>query len=183
MYDRNGLQLAASNDPKTKNSYRMTSVDLKERKYFAYARASRPKGQMQWSMFKIAGFNDPRDAAFVAQEFEKQHKSEYIRELVTDGLFYKYAKEFAQNIDIPEWKYPAEGYLIEDHLNDYGYKVNRVDSARDALVEAIKVFGLKPPSLKEVPNLIAAVEKNYEEGMSYREAARNVMNVKENEHA
>lgn len=180
MYDRNGLQLSASNDSKTLNSYRLTAVDMTHKKYNAYARASRPKGNMQWSMFKIGNlFEDARDAAFVAQEFEKEYTQEQVRTMVTDGVFYDVAREFVENLDIPEWQYPAEGLTIEDITNDYGYKVNRVDNAREALVEAISVFNKKTPPLKEAKVLINKVNKLYNGGLSYREAARIALGIKE----
>lgn len=177
MYDRNGLQLSTAN-AETLNSYRLTAVDLKVRKYSAYARASRPKGNLQWSMFKVGKlFDDPRDAAYIAQEFEKQYTQDQVRTMVTDETFYDVARDFVENIEIPKWDYPAEGLLIEDILNDYGYKVNRVDNAREALVEAINVFGLTTPPLKKGKELINTVNKYYETGMTYREAARKTMNV------
>lgn len=177
MYDRNGLQLTTANT-ETLNTYRLTAVDLTIRKYSAYARASSPKGNMQWSMFKIGSlFDDPRDAAFVAQEFEKQYDKDTVRQMVTDGTFYDIAREFKKNIEIPEWKFPAEGLLVEDILNDHGYKTNYVPDSKTALQEVIKVFGLKVPALKEVPAIVKKVEVLYNEGFTYREAARQVMGV------
>jgi hypothetical protein len=181
MYDRNGLQLSTAK-ANTLNSYRLTAVDLKNKKYAAYARASKPKGNMQWSMFNIGNlYKDPRDAAYVAQEFEKIYNPDQVRQMVTDGVFYDVAREFVENTDIPDWQFPAEGILIEDILNDYGYKNNYVSDAKSALQEAVKVFGIKVPSLKEIPSLISQVENLYKDGCSYREAARKVMNVNEGE--
>jgi len=172
MYDRNGLQLSPADN--TLNSYRNTSVDLKRGVYNAYARAAY-RGKNVWSMYTIGKFKDPRDAAFVAQEFEQTHDKEFVRQMTTDGLWAEYAKEFAEKIDIPVWSFPAEGLLIEDIKNDYGYKQNYVSDAKAALVEALKVFGVTPPALKEVPSFIKKVEKYYEMGLSYREAAKKVI--------
>jgi hypothetical protein len=181
MYDRNGLQLSTAT-AETLNSYRLTSVDLATKKYSAYAQASRPKGQNQWSMFHIGTqFKDPRDAAFIAQEFEKAYNKDQVRQMHTDGILYDVGREFVANTEIPEWQYPAEGLLIEDILNDYGYKQNYVPDSKSALREVIAVFKLKPPVLKEVKGLVDQVEKLYNKGMTYREAARKVMNVNEEE--
>jgi hypothetical protein len=178
MYDRNGLQLSTAK-AETLNTYRLTSVDLTTKKYTAYARASRPGGNNQWSMFKIGNqFKDPRDAAYVAQEFEKQYTHEQVRQMYTDGTFYDIGREFVQNLEIPEWNYPAEGLLVEDILNDYGYKQNYVPDAKTALREAISVFGIKPPSIKDIPGLVKKVETLYNEGATYREAAMKVLNIK-----
>ena len=177
MYDRNGLQLSTA-AAETLNTYRLTSVDLTTKKYTAYARASRPKGNDQWSMFKIGNqFKDPRDAAYVAQEFEKQYNHDQARQMYTDGVFYDVAREFVKTLDIPVWKYPAEGLLIEDILNDYGYKQNYVPDAKSALREAISVFGIKPPSIKDIPALVKKVETFYADGMTYRESAIKALNI------
>jgi len=178
MYDRNGLQLSTAQS-ETLNTYRLTAVDLKTRKYNAYAQASRPKGQNQWAMFHIGTqFKDPRDAAFIAQEFEKVYDKDQVRRMHTDGIFYEVAREFISKTEIPEWKYKAEGLLVEDILNDYGYKHNYVPDSKTALREVISVFGLKTPKLKEVKQLVEQVETLYNQGMTYREAARKVMNIK-----
>ena len=180
MYDRNGLQLSNA-AAETLNTYRLTTVDLTTRKYSAYARASRPKGQMQWSMFKIgAQFKDPRDAAFIAQEFEKVYTHDQVRQMYTDGVFYEVAREFVKNTEIPEWQYPAEGLLVEDILNDYGYKQNYVPDSKTALREAIAVFGMKPPSLKEIPILVKKVQELYDQGLTYRQAAMQVLGAEVN---
>lgn len=174
MYDRNGLQLTPIKRNNL-NSYRLTAVDLTERKYSAYARAYTNQKNV-WSMYKIGSlYDDPRDAAFVAQEFEKVYDSHKVRQMVTDGIFYETARQYAKNVEIPEWEFPAEGLLIEDILNDYGYEANRVEDAKSALVEAYKVFQIKPPALKEVPALVKKVEEYFAKGMSYRQAARKVV--------
>ena len=170
MYDRNGLQLSPVAE--TMNSYRLTAVDLKNRKYSAYAMASRPKGPNQWAMFPSGTqFKDPRDAAYVAQEFEKHYSKEQVRQMHTDGVLHQVTLEFVENTEIPEWGFPAEGLLIEDILNDYGYKQNRVSSPVEALKEAIKVTGCNTPPLKKVNTLVSAVQEKYDSGFSYREAA------------
>jgi hypothetical protein len=179
QYDRNGLQL--SSIAKSRNAYLHTAVDINRKKYAAYAQASRPLGAQQWAMFPIGFFDDPRDAAFVAQSFQDKYNRDNIRQMVEDGEFNQVASDFVKNLDIPEWKYPAEGILIEDILCDYGYKNNIVPDAKVALREVITVFELKTPPLKDVKGLIDQVEKLYKSGMTYRESARIVMNIKEKE--
>lgn len=175
MYDRNGLQLSPVSE--TLNSYRLTAVDTKAKHYTAYAQAKRTQGNSQWAMFTIGKFKDPRDAAYVAQEFEKQSSKEQVRQMVIDNTFQDVAKDFLAKTEIPEWEFPAEGLLIEDILGDYGYKTNYVENAKAALREVISVFGIKPPSLKEVGKIVAKVEEMYKSGKSYREAARLAMGV------
>lgn len=180
MFDRNGLQLSPMGT-ETLNTYRLTSVDLTTKKYNAYARASTPNGNKQWSMFKIGTqFKDPRDAAFIAQEFEKCYSHEQVRQMHTDGTFYEIAREFSEAQDIPEWKYPAEGLLVEDILNDYGYKQNYVSDAKSALREAIQIFKVKVPNLKEIPELVKSVEVLYEKGITYRDAAAFTLGIERN---
>jgi len=178
-YDRNGLKLSPVSN--SLNSYLHTAVNLNNKKYAAYAQASRPNGQNQWAMFKIGFFEDPRDAAFVAQSFQNKYTRENIRQMVTDNIFDEIVSEFMETIEIPEWVYPPEGILMEDIISDYGYKKNRVSDAKDALREVISVFGLKPPPLKDVKNIVSDVEALYKKGMTYREAARKIMNVNEGE--
>ena len=181
MYDRNGLQLSTAK-ANTLNTYRLTAVDLNNKKYAPYARASKPKGNLQWSVFNIGTlYKDPRDAAYIAQEFEKLYNPDQVREMVTDGVFYDVARDFVESTEIPEWQFPAEGLLIEDILNDFGYKQNYVSDSKSALREVISVFGLKAPSLKDINGLVAKVEELYNEGASYRQAAKIVMNVTDKE--
>lgn len=175
MYDRNGLQLSTART-ETLNTYRMTSVDLTTKKYRAYARSGSPNPN-KWTMHDIGRYNDPRDAAHVAQEFEKQYTKDQVSQMVLDGAFSEIAKVFRETIDIPEWKYPAEGLLIEDILNDYGYEKNYVLDAKEALREVIKVFNLKAPNLNDIKTLVETVEKLYQTGISYRTAAKQTMGV------
>lgn len=177
MFDRNGLQLTTAQS-NTMNTYRLTAVDLTIKKYSACAYASKPKGKSQWAMFKIGTmFKDPRDAAYIAQEFSKQYTPEQIRQMVTDDTFKEVSNQFVEDTEIPDWKFPAEGLLVEDILNDYGYKTNYVPDSKAALREVINVFGLETPALKKVPGLVAEVEALYNKGVTYREAARQVMGV------
>jgi hypothetical protein len=97
--------------------------------------------------------------------------------MITDCTFDDVCVEFLCEIEIPEWEYAAEGMLIEDITNDYGYRQNYVNNASEALKEAISVFKLKTPDLKSAKKLIDLVEKKYKEGISYREAAKNVLGV------
>jgi hypothetical protein len=172
MYDRNGLELTPQAD--TMNTYKLTTVELNKRKYGAYARARETRNG-EWTMFKIGYFADPRDAAYIAQKFAEEFDQDRVRQLVTDRQFDEMAALFVATTEIPEWKYPAEGMLIEDILNDYGYKRNRVLDAREALVEAIKLFGKRAPALNMVKDYIARVDQLYKAGKSYREAAREVV--------
>jgi hypothetical protein len=174
MYDHNGLELTPMAE--TMNSYKMTNVNLTRKKFAAYARAT-AKHAKEMSMFDIAYFDDPRDAAFIAQEFAKKFSKETVRSMVTDGTFKETAKEFAQNLEIPEWKYQAEGFSIEELLNGgyEEYKKNYAATAKDALVEAIKVLGKKTPDLKTSKIIIEKVENLYKTGMNYRDAAYIIM--------
>lgn len=170
-YDLNGLQLTPAAD--TMNTYRLTAVNLREQKFSAYA-ASRPSHKDEWSMHRIGLYSDPRDAAFVAQEFEKCYNKDQVRVLVKDGIFNEVAKEFRENLEIPEWQYPAEGLTIEEMLGG-SYTRNYVDNARDALVEVIKVSGAKAPPLAQTKTLMARVEELVRGGITYRMAARQVI--------
>jgi hypothetical protein len=174
-YDRNGLEFSTIAD--TMNSYRYTAVDVKCKKYVAYAQAARPKGNNQWAMFPIAEYDDPRDAAYVGQTFATKYSRDEIRQMVTDETFRDSCKKFIADIEIPVWQYPAEGLLIEDITNDYGYKQNYVNSATEALKEAIAIFKMKIPDLKSAKVLVNLVETKYKEGMSYRDAAKVALGV------
>jgi hypothetical protein len=176
MYDRNGLKLAASHGD-TLNSYYKTSVDTYAKSYKALAYATRTKGNNQWAMFEIGGYDDPRDAAYAASIFEAEYSRETVRSLVSDGGFKEVAIEFRKKLEIPEWKYPAEGLLIEDILGENSYKTNHVSDARAALLEIIKLKKLPAPNLKKAKEMIDAVQAEYEKGVTYREAARMVMGI------
>lgn len=176
-YDRNGLQLSPVKH--SMNAYRLTSVDVTNKKFDAYINVVWDDPS-RYKMHEIGSYKDPRDAAYVAQEFEKIHFSDersksYVKDLINEGKFAAFAREFRQSIEIPEWQYPAEGLDMEDITNDYGYKQNRVEDARQALIECIKVFNLTPPPLNQAKNLIAKVEGLYKKGKGYREAAKLVM--------
>lgn len=172
-YDKNGLQLSPVAE--TRNTYRRTAVDMTQRKFSAYA-ASRPTRLNEWAMHTIGLYKDPRDAAYVAQEFEKLYDKVAVRQMIIDDTFTEVAKEFRENIDIPEWKFEAEGLTIEEMLGETGYKRNYVDNARDALIEALHVAGIKTPALKEAKLMMAAVEKLVSKnGMTYRRAAKKVV--------
>jgi len=175
MYDRNGLQLTAQSN--TLNSYRLTAVSLKVKKYSAYARADRTKGNLEWTMFSIGLFNDPRDAAFVAGEFEKTYTKEQIRQMINDETFRETCNEFKTGLDIPVWQFPAEGLLIHDILSDYKYDRNYVADAKEALREVIKTFKLQVPAMSAIAALVAKVETIYSTGKTYREAAKIAMEM------
>lgn len=170
-YDMNGLQLTSVSE--SKNSYRLTAVDLKQKKIAAYA-ASKPPHQNVWSMHNIGLYKDPRDAAYVAQEFEKLHDKIAVRQMVVDGTFYDIAREFRDNIGIPEWKYPAEGMTIDEMLGGE-YKMNYVNNARDALLEAMRVANIKAPAVQRAKEMMISVETLVRSGITYREAARQVV--------
>jgi hypothetical protein len=175
MYDRNGLELSPVAE--TFNSYRLTAINMSKRKYTAYAQASRDRGEKQWSMFNIADFDDPRDAAFVAQEFAKLYDRYQIRQMVTDGSFREVCKEFLSNLEIPEWQFPAEGLSFEDITGDYGYRQNYVSDARQAVLEVIRMYQMPTLDLAAAKQKIAEVEKFYARGLTLREAAKFVMGV------
>lgn len=170
-FDRNGLELTPAAD--TLNAYRLTAVNTKTKKFSAYAAGTR-KSNQEFNMFNIGYYDDPRDAAYVAQEFEKKVSKSQVREMATDGTFAEFAKDFRSNIEIPEWVYPAEGMSIDEMLNTT-YKRNYVVTAREALVEAIKVFNKPVPSLKDAAAMIKKVEAFVKEGMTLRAAAAKVI--------
>lgn len=171
MYDRNGLELSPIQD--SLNAYKFTAVNTNTRNYSAYAQATRGKGV--YSMVTISKFDDPRDAAFVGQEFNKLYNVQQVYEMVVDKTFADVVKQYLEQLDIPEWQYPAEGLDWDDITGENGYKKNRVDNARDALVEALRIEGKTTPALPAAKKMIAEVEKLYNEGMSFREAAKKVV--------
>ena len=167
----NGLQLTPVYD--SKNSYRLTAVDLTQKKFAAYA-ASKPPHNNVWSMHTIGMYKDPRDAAYVAQEFEKVYTKEQVRQMIVDATFTETARDFRENIEIPEWRYRAEGMSIDEMIGG-NYKTNYVDNAKDALVEAIRVHGVKAPALAIAKKMMAEVENLVRQGMTYRYAAHKIV--------
>lgn len=170
-YDMNGLELSPVST--SMNAYRLTAIDMTNQKYAAYA-ASKPSKKNEWAMHPIGLFKDPRDAAFVAQEFAKVYDKQTVRVMITDGTFWEVAREFRESIEIPEWKYPAEG-LSFDEIVGGKYKTNYVNNAKDALVEAIKVFNVKPPVLAVAKKMMSDLEEMVKGGMTYREAAKKIV--------
>lgn len=170
-YDMNGLQLTSVSE--SKNSYRLTAVDLSQKKIAAYA-ASKPPHNNVWSMHKIGLYKDPRDAAFVAQEFEKKYDKSAVRQMIVDGTFYEIAREFRETIEIPEWKYPAEGMTIDEMIGGK-YKTNYVNNSRDALLEAIRIANIKVPPINKAKEMMNSVEDFVRSGITYREAAKKVV--------
>lgn len=173
-YDQNGLELTPVSN--SLNAYRLTAVDVTTQKYAAYA-ASKPTHKNEWSMHTIHLYKDPRDAAFVAQEFAKVYDKVAVRQMIIDGSFNQVAKEFRENLEIPEWKYQAEGLTFEDILGGK-YKTNYVNNAKDALVEALRVFNMKAPALKIATKMMAEVENLVKNGMTYRSAAAAIVGGK-----
>lgn len=171
MYDRNGLELTPSQV--SMNSYKFTAVNPKARNYSAYAQASRNRGL--YSMVTIAKFDDARDAAYVGQEFAKLYTNEQVYEMVLDKSFEDITKQFVENLDIPEWAYPAEGLDWDDILGYDKSKKNHVFTSKDALVEALKETGKKPPSVVIARQMVAEVDALYNQGKSYRDAAKLVV--------
>lgn len=170
-YDLNGLELTPVSD--SLNAYRLTAVDTTNEKYSAYA-ASKPTHKNEWSMHTIGLYKDPRDAAYVAQEFAKLYDKVKVRQMIIDGTFTEVAREFRENIEIPEWKYPAEGLSFEDILGGK-YKTNYVNNAKDALLEAMRVFNIKAPALDAAKKMMAEVENLVRQGMTYRNAAHKIV--------
>jgi len=166
-YDRNGLQLSPKGE--THNAYRMTYVDFTRKKFAAYARGNETESHI--SIKRIGYFDDPRTAAFVAQEFEKKYDKVQVDYLIDSGTFVQTVVEFTGSIDIPEWQYPAEGMTKDDLDSEFVYKFNRVDNAREALVEAIQLTGVTVPPVKKAKLMIKEVENLYKLGISYRDAA------------
>lgn len=174
MYDHNGLELSPV-DSNTMNSYKFTAVDLTTKRYWAYARSDLWKIAKKFSMHNIHSYKDPRDAAFVGQEFNKAFSNEQVRELIRSGDFRDVVNEFLENLEIPVWKYPAEGLLIEDILNDYKFEKNYCDTAQEALREYFANFDGPRPALDKVKRMIARVEKYAKENFcGYRVAVKNI---------
>lgn len=175
-FDVNGLALTPMGD--TMNTYLYTAVLPKVRKYSAYANATPGGKQKIFGMQVIGIYDDPRDAAFVAQEFAALYDRHAVTEMVASGSFKEIADEFVENLDIPVWAYPAEGLSFEDLESDYTYTRNYVNTSVDALKEAIQVFSKKPPAVQKVKALVAEVETLVSTGKTYREAARHVVELR-----
>jgi hypothetical protein len=170
-YDHNGLELTSMGD--TMNTYKFTAVNLKEEKYSAYAQAKQ-SAKKEFSMHPMKLFKDPRDAAFVGQMFNKKYSKEQIAQMYLDGTFREIANKFIENLEIPEWQFSAEGLTVEE-IKGGGYNTNYVDNAREALVEAIRVLKTKTPDLKSAKSMMEKVEKLYKGGMTYRQAAHQIV--------
>lgn len=173
MYDRNGLELSPIQT--SLNAYKFTAVNVHSRNYTAYAQATRNKGI--YSMVTIAKFDDARNAAFVGQEFAKKFTEAQVYEMVIDKMFETIAADFVESLDIPVWQFPAEGLDWDDITGNDGTVKNRVDNSREALVEALKIAGKPTPALAKAKQLIAEVDKLYNQGMSFREAAKEVVKM------
>ena len=171
IYDQNGLQL--SEVAETMNAYRLTAVDKTVKKFVAYARAARSSND-EWSMYDLGFFKDPRDAAYAAQEFELLYTKEQIRQMVIDKVFYETARDYRETLEIPEWQYPAEGLDMDDILGG-SYKMNYVNNAREALVEALGVMNKKVPVLAIAKLMMNEVEKLVKNGTTYRNAAHKIV--------
>ena len=173
MYDHNGLELTPMSE--TMNSYKMTSVDLKRKRFCAYAQATQK--HKEFSMFSVSFHKDPRDAAFIGQEIAKKFSKDAVRSMMVDGTAKEILRGFAASLEIPEWKYQAEGFSIEELLNGGfdDYKKNYAATAKDALVEAIKLLRKKTPDLKTAKEILDKVEALYKSGLTYREAAKQVL--------
>lgn len=169
--DRNGLELTSVSD--SLNSYRLTAVNTKIKKIIAYAAGTR-KSNNEFNMFTIGQYDDPRDAAYVAQEFEKKVTKAEVRQMVVDGTFADFARKFRNDIEIPVWAYPAEGMSIDEMLGSV-YKRNYVETAREALVEALGIANKKAPALKEAAAMIKKVDDLVKTGLTLRQAAATVV--------
>lgn len=174
MYDKNGLALTPMGD--SKNSYLYTAMIMGTRKVSAYARVRKEKG-VNFLMASIGMFDDPRDAAFIAQEFAKAYNVDQTTQMKVDGTFREISKEFIKNTEIPEWQFPAEGLTFEELEGEGadGYMFNYVNNAKDALREVVQMFKLKAPAVKAIPALITKVEELVKGGETYRAAARKTM--------
>ena len=169
MYDNNGLELSQMND--TLNTYLYTAMNVKTRKVVAYA-PIRLNTTVKFGMITIGFFTDPRDAAFVAQSFNKLYTKEQSTQMSIDGTFREVAKDFIANLEIPEWEFEAEGLSFDDITGEgERYMFNYVNNARDALKEAVKKFNVKVPSLEVLKKLEAKVDALVKSGASYRAAA------------
>ena len=169
MYDRNGLELSPIQE--SLNAYKFTATNTKARNYSAYAQLTRNRGL--YSMATIGKYKDARDAAFVGQAFAKVFNEQQAYEMVLDKTFEEVAADFVSKLEIPEWKYPAEGLDWDDIHGSNGCK-NRVDNAKDALIEALKIMKKQTPALPKAKKMIEEVEALYQTGKSYRESAKIV---------
>jgi len=175
-YDLNGLELSEQIN-NTLSAYKHVAYDLTSRKYIPITH--RHQRGKSFNMLSIHhGMNTPLEAAFVAQRFNEEHDRDFVESLSVDGKFREYVKQFIADLEIPEFKYPPEGYLIEDYLNDYRLveaKQARCDDAKSALAYIIKQNELPVPPLKQVSKFVKKVETAYEGLNNWITAAEAVM--------
>ena len=178
MYDFNGLPLTQSVKANSLAAYLHTAMNMKIRKISAYAPIF-PNVQMKFAMVKIGLFEDPRDAAYVAMEFNKQYTKDQATQMVVDGTFNEIAKEFVENLEIPEWQHPAEGLSfdeIEGIPADYAMIYST--SAKDAINKVLKEKGLPVPKIEIAKKMISEVEKLHADtGVSYDLLARECLKM------
>lgn len=176
MFDFNGLPLTQSVKADSLAAYLHTTMNMKIRKFGAYAPIF-PNVQMKFSMASIGMFEDARDAAYVAMEFNAAYSKEQSTQMIIDGTFKEVAKEFIENLEIPEWKYPAEG-LTFDEIEGLpaDYKMIYSTSAKDAISKILKEFGLPVPKIEIAKKMISEVEKLHADtGVSYDLLARECL--------
>jgi hypothetical protein len=170
MEDRNGLTLSPVGE--TLNAYYLAHINMANKSFSASAQATEYRNNTSAS---IGNYKDPRDAAYVAQQFQESYSPEIVRTMLHDNMFRDTVASFLEYTDIPKWKYPAEGLDMDDLTGDHKYTKNYAPNAREALVEAIAVYDIAPPPLTEVKSLIDKVEKLYrDEDLTYRQAAAKI---------
>ena len=175
-YDHNGLELTRSKNDNTSTAYFRTSWNPISKKFQAnFYKAYR--GRSVNGTDVIREYEDARDAAFVAQEFDRMYTPEQNRLAETDGTIRQITADFVANLVIPTWQYPAEGFDREELINGSfgGYRTNYDSDAREALKEALRVFGKKPPTVDAAREYIKQVEVFHAKGMTYRQAAAQVI--------
>lgn len=105
--DRNGLFLSARAG-KTVNTYYLTALDRMLLKWQAYTRLSK-LNNTEMTLRSVGFYDDPRDAAYVAQAWQRKFSGDDVRKMVENDTFAEETRKFRDNLKIPKWMFPAEG--------------------------------------------------------------------------
>lgn len=179
-YDNNGLPLSpVAASAKSNNAYLYAHMDWTHRVYVARTPIHHNRVTRTPQAY-LGTYDDARDAAYVAMSFAELYPKDVATEMYMAGTFNDAAREFLENLEIPEWQYPSEQISFDEYENIEvaGYTTNRVEDARAAIVEAIKLFGVKTPKLEESKKMIARVEEMVKAGThNLRQAAKVVLGV------
>jgi hypothetical protein len=179
-YDFNGLPLSPVTDSaNSNNAYLYAHMDWNNHKYVAKTPIILNNVTRTPHAF-LGSYDDARDAAFVAMTFAETYSKDAATAMYMDGTFRDVVDEFLANLEIPEWKYPSEQITFAEFENakEEGYTTNRVEGAREAILEILKIKNLKAPNLTEAKALIAKVEAMVKAGThNYRQAAKVAFGV------